>query len=760
MDSLRKAYQNAIRLPTQSVNPLWTEYTTFETTLNKTTVRRILLRGDSKGYANAMMKQGRQLLAQQSQNFMTAKQQYVALNTITSKIVRTTIPRLPPLPGFEGYDEFVRQVDLWKQWIQFEKDDPLVLRDSDKKEEKEEYKKRVIYAYKQAFMALRFVPEIWYDAAEFCSANDMEKEGDEFLAKGIEANPESCLLAFKRADRLELASVSESDPIKRGATVRAPYNTVLDALYELRKHVEARGQKSIMQIQASFADQPQDTEQNDDDDEDDQARSNAAKARKEAMDAQVQAAQADINAQIELVKKSITAAWIALMRAMRRVQGKGKQGDPVGGMRQIFGDARKRGQLTPDFYIESGLLEHVAYQDPAGTKILERGLKLYPEDENIALAYIKHLIGKHDTTNARATFETVVNKLISKPENQLKAKPLFLYFHEYESKYGELAQVNKLETRMAALYPDDPKLQLFAHRFKSIDAHDKTFDPTTVQHIISPATQARVKASVPEVTSQQAVPSIEASAVNSPRPEAALTYSNSPKRPYQPEESDTDLYPPRKFIRGESPLKGAAGRRLAAARQGTPNAAPDYLTKLDWVIRLLPTSAASQHIASRISSDKLVAIMRGVDTSRPPPTTLGVQPPVPPALAAVQPPLQSPSQRPGSGSWSQPTAPTPQTYAQPYGMPPPVPPSQPPTAANSYGVSPPLPVQTGQYPPQPPSVGSYSSYPPPQYNQPQQPPAQYQYPGVTAVPPPPPQGWQQPPPSASGYPPQNYQGYR
>jgi len=40
MDSLRKAYQSAIRIPTQSVNPLWTEYTTFETTLNKTTVRK------------------------------------------------------------------------------------------------------------------------------------------------------------------------------------------------------------------------------------------------------------------------------------------------------------------------------------------------------------------------------------------------------------------------------------------------------------------------------------------------------------------------------------------------------------------------------------------------------------------------------------------------------------------------------------------------------------------------------------------------
>ena len=695
---------------------------------------------------------------------MTAKQQYVALNTITSKINRTTIPRLPPLPGFDGYEEFSEQVELWKKWIQFEKDDPLVLRDSDKKEEKEEYKKRVIYAYKQAFMALRFVPEIWHDAVEFCHSRDMEKDGDEFLLKGIEANPESCLLAFKRADRLELATVGEADPIKRGGAVRAPYNAVLDALYELRKKVETRGEKRIAEIQTAFAEQEDENQQKDEDDEeDDEAQATAAKERKQVMDDQVKAVQTGTTAQIDLIKKTITSTWIALMRAMRRIQGKGKQGDPIGGMRQIFGDARKRGQLTPDFYIESGLLEHIAYRDPAGTKILERGLKLYPDDENIALAYIKHLIGNNDTTNARATFETVVSKLTSKAENQYKAKPLFLYFHDYESKYGELSQIIKLETRMAALYPDDPKLHLFAHRFEATDAHNNIFDPTSILLVISPATQTKTKLAVSEVSVQQVLPTIEASAVDSPRPDAPVPYSNSPKRPFQ-EESDSDLHPPRKFQRGESPLKGAAGRRIAAAgRTGTPNAAPPPpLTAINFVLAVLPKSSASQHLASRISVDNLVAIMRGVDTSRPPPERLAIPPSIPPAVAAAQPAMPSPQLRAGSGSWSQPQAPTPQTsYGQAYGVPP-VPPSQPPTAANSYGVTPPLPVQTGQYgapaPQQPPSAAGYT-YPPPQYQQP--PPAQYSYPVGSAAPPPPPQGWpQQPPPNTGAYPAQGYAGYR
>lgn len=87
------------------------------------------------------------------------------------------------------------------------------------------------------------------------------------------------------------------------------------------------------------------------------------------------------------------------MRAMRRVQGKGKVGDAVGGSRQIFTDARKRGRLTSDVYVASALLEHHCYKDPAATKIFERGMKLFPDDENFALEYLKHLIAVNDITS-------------------------------------------------------------------------------------------------------------------------------------------------------------------------------------------------------------------------------------------------------------------------------------------------------------------------------------------------------------------------
>jgi len=57
------------------------------------------------------------------------------------------------------------------------------------------------------------------------------------------------------------------------------------------------------------------------------------------------------------------------------------------------------------------------------------------------------------TEDARVVFETVVNKLGRKPETVARAKPLYAFFHDFESRYGELSQITKLEKRMSDLFP-------------------------------------------------------------------------------------------------------------------------------------------------------------------------------------------------------------------------------------------------------------------------------------------------------------------
>lgn len=344
-----------------------------------------------------------------------------------------------------------------------------------------------------------------------------------------------------------------------------------------------------------------------------------------ALDAQIKGITNAANAEIHMLKRTLSYAWIALMRTMRRVQGKGAPGAAVGGFRGVFGEARKRGKLLSDAYVASALIEHHCYQDPAATKIFERGMKLFPDDENFALEYIKHLVKLNDATNARAVFETVVTRITSKPENVHRAKSLFAFFHNYESQFGELAQITKLEQRMGTLFPEDPQLQRFSSRFSNF-----TFDPTAIRPIISPRTQMRPVmpsnvmrtieepfAGPPQIQPpQQQEPRIASPAVlNSPRMAHLLPATNSPKRPLEDVVDDQ----PRKFVRGESPLKGAAGRRLDARRQmvgNTPVAAPaQWPREINFLLSIIPP--ASTYNASRFVPERLVELLQNISLPLP-----------------------------------------------------------------------------------------------------------------------------------------------
>ncbi|TAQ85540.1 hypothetical protein B7494_g6137 [Chlorociboria aeruginascens] len=595
MDQLRKAYQRAICIPMSSVNGLWKEYDQFEMGLNKMT--------------------GRKFLQERSPGYMSARSANTALENITRGLVRSTLPRLPPALGFEGDQEYQYQVDLWKKWISWEQEDPLVL----KADELDVYKQRVLYVYKQALMALRFWPEMWVEAAEWCYINGMEKDGDLFLSDGISANPESTLLAFKKADRLEAnLRIEEADTglVERGAIVRAPFDRLLDSLYDLIKQLktrEARDQAKIEESAALDASISAIISKAEDEEED-----NDKEVREAAKAAQLKAIQQGYLMQAQLLSRTISFVWIALMRAMRRVQGKGAAKTSAGGSRQVFADARARGKITSDVYVASALIEHHVYKDPAGTRIFERGAKLFPEDEAFILEYLKHLLSIGDTTNARVAFETAVSRLTQKSELVAKAKPLYAYFHKYESKYGELSQIKKLEQRMTELYPEDPKLLRFSSRFSG-----EGFDPTAVRPILSPATQMRPKTimqSIEQPLSVQDSPHphyVQEIAANSPRTQY-IQATNSPKRPFQADEFENDLNRPRKLARGESPLKGAAGRRLDQQKrlqqtQGTPtwqsNGPTPFVVPRDITFLLSIIPRADLYAATKFNAAAMVRLL-------------------------------------------------------------------------------------------------------------------------------------------------------
>lgn len=404
MDTLRKTLQRAICIPTQATTTLWSQYHQFETGLNKLTVSD--MNDDcyalQYAYGNLTMLQGRKFLAEKSPAYMTARAARLQLENLTKDINRTTLPRLPPALGFDGDEEYAKQVDLWKKWIEWEKEDPLVLKEDDLPA----YKSRVIYVYKQALMALRFWPEMWYDAAEFCFQNDLETEGNSFLTQAIEANPESCLLAFKQADRVELTTVSEGGEegiVKRGKLVREPYDKLLGALYDLHTKAMKREQKLLDAIDELIAQRaaasPAAASNDDDDDEEETGEDGADQKKDGVLQIQRDAIKKGSQTELRLLQRLISFGWVALMRAMRRVQGKGRPGAAVGGLRQIFSDARQKGRIGSDVYAQAALIEYHCYKDPSATKIFDRGMVLFKHDEAFALEYLKHLVATNDITS-------------------------------------------------------------------------------------------------------------------------------------------------------------------------------------------------------------------------------------------------------------------------------------------------------------------------------------------------------------------------
>lgn len=179
IDMIRKLYKRMLCVPFDSLEKMWNKYTQWEQDVNSLTARKFI--------------------GELSAEYMKARSLYQEWSNVTKGVrrvspvnIKTVNKNNIPQRGNDSLD--VKQLEIWNKWIEWEKENKLVLTDED-------LTSRIIYVYKQAIQHMIFSVEIWYNYAMYVSDTT---EREKILYNALSANPDSPSVTFKLAECYEL----------------------------------------------------------------------------------------------------------------------------------------------------------------------------------------------------------------------------------------------------------------------------------------------------------------------------------------------------------------------------------------------------------------------------------------------------------------------------------------------------------------------------------------------------------------------------
>lgn len=147
--AVRRAYQRGVVNPMIHIEALWKDYIAYEQSINPLIAER-MIQDRSRDYMNARR---------------VAKEWEVTIRGLNR-----SMPSVPPT----GLPDELRQVEIWRKYIQWEKSNPL------RTEDNLVILKRVVYAYEQCLLCLGHQPDVWYEYATFLEEQSrlMSDKGD------------------------------------------------------------------------------------------------------------------------------------------------------------------------------------------------------------------------------------------------------------------------------------------------------------------------------------------------------------------------------------------------------------------------------------------------------------------------------------------------------------------------------------------------------------------------------------------------------
>ncbi|CAH8876113.1 unnamed protein product [Trichobilharzia szidati] len=150
----RRVYQRAIVTPMLGIETIWRDYCMYENSINPLIAKKFT--------------------EERCRDYMNARRVAKEYEVITKGLSRT-MPSVPP----QNTPNEVKQVELWKKYIQWEKDNPL------RTEDIITVTKRVMFAYEQCLLCLGHHPDIWYEAASYLdhASKVLAEKGDQATAR-------------------------------------------------------------------------------------------------------------------------------------------------------------------------------------------------------------------------------------------------------------------------------------------------------------------------------------------------------------------------------------------------------------------------------------------------------------------------------------------------------------------------------------------------------------------------------------------------
>nr|NP_001015241.3 suppressor of forked, isoform F [Drosophila melanogaster]P25991.2 RecName: Full=Protein suppressor of forked [Drosophila melanogaster]EAA46199.3 suppressor of forked, isoform F [Drosophila melanogaster] len=378
--AVRRVYQKAVVTPIVGIEQLWKDYIAFEQNINPIISEKMSL--------------------ERSKDYMNARRVAKELEYHTKGLNRN-LPAVPPTLTKEE----VKQVELWKRFITYEKSNPL------RTEDTALVTRRVMFATEQCLLVLTHHPAVWHQASQFLdtSARVLTEKGVRTSVENI--SPILCVPVVNQIEWVMAFAWWWAKDVQAAKIFADECANILE-----------RSINGVLNRNALLY---------------------FAYADFEEGRLKYEKVHTMYNKLLQLPDIDPTLVYVQYMKFARRAEG-------IKSARSIFKKAREDVRSRYHIFVAAALMEYYCSKDKEiAFRIFELGLKRFGGSPEYVMCYIDYLSHLNEDNNTRVLFERVLSSGGLSPHKSVEVWNRFL---EFESNIGDLSSIVKVERRRSAVF--------------------------------------------------------------------------------------------------------------------------------------------------------------------------------------------------------------------------------------------------------------------------------------------------------------------